>query len=179
MILRHTTVLAARSAEERQAVVASDGQATMETRIVKAEARKVHRIHGGQVLAGFAGGTADGLALLERLEAKLNSYSSLRRAAVELSKEWRTDRALRRLEAVILTVSQEALLLITGQGDVLEPDDGLAGVGSGGAYALAALRALRRHAQLPLAEAARHALAIAAEIDVYSGGRITVEEVSW
>jgi len=174
-----TTVLAIRSEEKRCAVMACDGQATMETRVVKAGARKVHRIHGSKVLAGFAGGTADGLALLERLEGKLKEHGSLRRAAVELSKEWRTDRALRRLEAVILAASEEALLLITGQGDVLEPDDGLAGIGSGGGYALAAARALMRHADLPPSEIARKALLIASEIDVYTNDRIIVEEVRW
>jgi ATP-dependent HslUV protease subunit HslV len=179
MGLHATTVLAIRSEEARCAVMACDGQATMETRVVKAGARKVHRIYGGKVLAGFAGGTADGLALLERLEGKLKEYGSLRRAAVELSKEWRTDRALRRLEAVILAASEETLLLITGQGDVLEPDDGMAGIGSGGGYALAAARALSRHTELALAEIARQALLIAAEIDVYTNDRITVEEVRW
>lgn len=179
MRMESTTVLAIRSEEARTAVMASDGQATMETQVVKAGARKVHRIHGGQVLAGFAGGTADGLALLERLEGKLKQYGSLRRAAVELSKEWRTDRALRRLEAVILAASQETLLLITGQGDVLEPDDGVAGIGSGGGYALAAARALVRHTELPPAEVARKALLIAAEIDVYTNDRIVLEEVRW
>jgi len=159
--------------------MASDGQATMETRVIKAGARKVHRIFGGKVLAGFAGGTADGLALLERLEGKLKQHGSLRRAAVELSKEWRTDRALRRLEAVILAASQETLLLITGQGDVLEPDDGLAGIGSGGGYALAAARALIRNTELPPAEVAKRALLIAAEIDVYTNDRIVMEEVRW
>ena len=179
MVIESTTVLAIRSEEKRCAVMACDGQATMETRVVKAGARKVHRIHGSKVLAGFAGGTADGLALLERLEGKLKEHGSLRRAAVELSKEWRTDRALRRLEAVILAASEEALLLITGQGDVLEPDDGLAGIGSGGGYALAAARALMRHADLPPSEIAGKALLIASEIDVYTNDRIIVEEVRW
>ncbi|RLE30521.1 HslU--HslV peptidase proteolytic subunit [Candidatus Acetothermia bacterium] len=179
MGIESTTVLAIRSEGARCAVMASDGQATMETRVIKAGARKVHRIFGGKVLAGFAGGTADGLALLERLEGKLKEYGSLKRAAVELSKEWRTDRALRRLEAVILAASQETLLLITGQGDVLEPDDGLAGIGSGGGYALAAARALVRNTDLLPAEVAKKALLIAAEIDVYTNDRIVLEEVRW
>ncbi|HIE47589.1 TPA: ATP-dependent protease subunit HslV [Candidatus Bipolaricaulota bacterium] len=179
MAVHSTTVLAIRAEGARCAVMASDGQATMETRVIKAGARKVHRIFGGKVLAGFAGGTADGLALLERLEGKLKQHGSLRRAAVELSKEWRTDRALRRLEAVILAASQETLLLITGQGDVLEPDDGLAGIGSGGGYALAAARALIRNTELPPAEVAKRALLIAAEIDVYTNDRIVMEEVRW
>lgn len=179
MPVQSTTVLAIRASDARCAVMASDGQATMETRVIKSGARKVHRIFGGKVLAGFAGGTADGLALLERLEGKLKAHGSLRRAAVELSKEWRTDRVLRRLEAVILAASEETLLLITGQGDVLEPDDGLAGIGTGGGYALAAARALIRHADLPPAEVARKALLIAAEIDVYTNDRIVLEEVRW
>ncbi len=179
MHMKSTTVLAIRSEEARCAVMASDGQATMETRVIKAGARKVHRIFGGKVLAGFAGGTADGLALLERLEGKLKQHGTLRRAAVELSKEWRTDRALRRLEAVILAASEETLLLVTGQGDVLEPDDGLAGIGSGGGYALAAARALVRNTDLPPAEVAKRALLIAAEIDVYTNDRIVMEEVRW
>lgn len=174
-----TTILAIRSEGTRRAVMACDGQATMESRVIKTGARKVHRIHGGQVLVGFAGGTADGIALLERLEGKLSAYGSLRRAAVELSKEWRTDRALRRLEAVLVAASQEALLILTGQGDVLEPEDGLAGIGSGGGYALSAARALVRHVDLPLAEVAREALKIASEIDIYTNDRITVEEVTW
>jgi len=174
-----TTILAVRSPELRCCAMGCDGQATMESRVVKAGARKVHRIHGGEVLAGFAGGTADGLALLERLEGKLKEHGSLKRAAVELSKEWRTDRVLRRLEAVILAASHEALLLITGQGDVLEPDDGLAGIGSGGGYALAAARALIRHASLSPAEVVREALLIAAGIDVYTNDQIIVEEVRW
>ena len=179
MHMKSTTVLAIRSEEARCAVMASDGQATMETRVIKAGARKVHRIFGGKVLAGFAGGTADGLALLERLEGKLKQHGTLRRAAVELSKEWRTDRALRRLEAVILAASEETLLLVTGQGDVLEPDDGLAGIGSGGGYALAAARALVRNTDFPPAEVAKRALLIAAEIDVYTNDRIVLEEVRW
>jgi len=179
MRVQGTTVLAIRSEEERALVVGCDGQATMETRIVKAGARKVHRIHEGTVLVGFAGSTADGLALLERFEAKLNEHGTLRRAAVELSKDWRTDRALRRLEAVMVAGSEEALLLLTGQGDVIEPDDGLAGIGSGGGYALAAARALLRHAQLPLGEIVTRALEITSEIDIYSNDRLVVEELNW
>lgn len=179
MVMTGTTVLAIRAEEERCAVMACDGQATRETQVIKSKARKVHRIQDGQVLVGFAGGTADGLALLERLEGKLKAHGSLRRAAVELSKEWRTDRALRRLEAVLVAASEEAILLVTGQGDVLEPDDEMVGIGSGGGYALAAARAIRRHAGLPLPQVAREALGIAAEIDIYTNDYITVEEVRW
>lgn len=174
-----TTVLAVRCEDERRVVMGCDGQATMETRVVKTGARKVHLIEEGTVVAGFAGGTADGLALLERLEEKLKSHGNLRRAAVELSKEWRTDRVLRRLESVLVAGSREALLLITGQGDVLEPDDGLVGIGSGGGYALAAARVLRRQASLPLEQVVREALAVAAEIDVYTNDQLIVEAISW
>jgi len=178
-LLRGTTVLAVRCEAARLAVVGCDGQATMDTRIVKAGARKVHRIHEGHVLVGFAGGTADGLALLERFEAKLSTHATLRRAAVELSKDWRTDRALRRLEAVMVAASQEALLLLTGQGDVLEPDDGLVGVGSGGGYALAAARALRSHTELSASDIVERALRITSELDVYSNDQLTIEALRW
>lgn len=161
------------------AVMACDGQATMGSRVVKTGARKVHRLHGGRVLAGFSGGTADGMTLLERLEAKIASHGNLRQAAVELSREWRTDRALRRLEAVVVAVSEEGLFLLTGEGDVIEPDDGLVGVGSGGGYAVSAARALLRHAQLPVAEVAREALRIASEIDIYTNDCVTLETVTW
>lgn len=174
-----STVLALHSPEERVAVMACDGQATMETRVVKSGARKVHRIHGGRVLAGFSGGTADGLTLLERLEAKIASHGSLRQAGVELTREWRTDRTLRRLEAVVVAVSAEGLFLLTGEGDVIEPDDGLVGIGSGGGYAVSAARALLRHAHLPVAEVAREALRIAAEIDIYTNDCVTLETLTW
>ncbi len=174
-----TAVLAIRSPEERVAVIAADGQATLENTVIKSGARKVHRISGGKVLVGFAGSTADGLALLERLEGKLKTHGSLRRAAVELSKDWRTERALRQLEAILVAASEEALLLITGKGDVVEPDDGMVGIGSGGPYALAAARALRRHTDLPLRQIAQEAILIAAEIDIYTNDRVVVEEVRW
>ncbi len=174
-----TTVLAIRSEPDRRVVMGCDGQTTMESRVLKTGARKVHLIQSGSVVAGFAGGTADGLALLERLEQKLQSHGNLRRAAVELSKEWRTDRVLRRLESVLVAGSKEALLLITGQGDVLEPEDGIMGIGSGGGYALASARVLRRHCQLSLDEVVREALSVAAEIDVYTNNQVVVEGVSW
>ncbi len=174
-----TAVLAIRSPKERVAVIAADGQATLENTVVKSGARKVHRISGGKVLVGFAGSTADGLALLERLEEKLKAHGSLRRAAVELSKDWRTERTLRQLEAVLVAASEEALLLITGKGDVVEPDDGMVGIGSGGPYALAAARALKRHTDLPLRRIAQEAILVAAEIDIYTNDRVVVEEVRW
>ena len=174
-----STILALRSEKDRMAVMACDGQATMESRVVKAAARKVHRIHGGRVLAGFSGGTADGMTLLERLEAKIASGGNLRQAAVELSREWRTDRTLRRLEAVVVAVSEEALFLLTGEGDVIEPDDGLVGIGSGGGYAVSAARALLRHAHLPVVQVAQEALRIASELDIYTNDCVTLETVTW
>jgi ATP-dependent HslUV protease subunit HslV len=179
MSIVSSTILALRSAEARIAVMACDGQATMESRVVKTGARKVHRIHEGRVLAGFSGGTADGITLLERLEAKLVSHGTLRPAAVELSREWRTDRALRRLEAVVVAVSADALFLLTGEGDVIEPDDGLVGIGSGGGYAVSAARALLRHTALPVTEVAHQALRIAAELDIYTNDRVVLETVTW
>lgn len=174
-----STILALHSADGRMAVMACDGQATMETRVVKSGARKVHRIHGGRVLAGFSGGTADGTTLLERLEAKLAARGSLRQAAVELTREWRTDRTLRRLEAVVVAVSEEGVFLLTGEGDVIEPDDGLVAIGSGGGYAVSAARALLRHADLPIIAVAQEALRIAAELDIYTNDCVTVEMVTW
>lgn len=174
-----STVLALHSADGRVAVMACDGQATMETRVVKRGARKVHRIHGGRVLAGFSGGTADGMTLLERLDGKIAACGSLRQAAVELTREWRTDRTLRRLEAVVVAVSAEGVFLLTGEGDVIEPDDGLVGIGSGGGYAVSAARALLRHAHLPIIEVAQEALRIAAELDIYTNDCVTVETVTW
>ena len=159
--------------------MACDGQATMESRVVKRAARKVHRIHDGRVLAGFSGGTADGTTLLERLEARLASHGTLRQAAVELSREWRTDRTLRRLEAVVVAASEEAVLLLTGEGDVIEPDDGLVGIGSGGGYAVSAARALLRHAQLSVTEVAKESLRIASELDIYTNDRVTLETLTW
>lgn len=179
MAIVASTVLALHSPEGRIAVMACDGQATMESRVVKRSARKIHRLHGGRVLAGFSGGTADGTALLERLEAKLAGGGSLRQAGVELAREWRTDRALRRVEVALVAVSPEGVFLVTGEGDVIEPDDGLVGIGSGGGYAVSAAKALLRHARLPLPEVAREALRIAAEIDVYTNDCVSLETLTW
>ena len=178
--LRSTTILAVYSPEERRAVVASDGQATLETTVIKKTTRKVYRLHDGRVLAGFAGATADCLALLDKFEGKLKKYEGqLRRAAVELTKEWRTDRVLRHLEAIVVAVSEEGLLMISGSGDVLEPDDGVIGVGSGGPYALAAAKALLSTGGMPAVEIAERALSIAAEIDIYTNTEISIEEITW
>ncbi|MEW5825296.1 MAG: ATP-dependent protease subunit HslV [Candidatus Bipolaricaulota bacterium] len=178
--VRNTTILALHSPEERRAVLASDGQATFETTIIKQNTRKVYRLHDDRVIVGFAGATADCLALLDKFEGKLKKYDGkLRRSAVELTKEWRTDRILRHLEAVMLTVSEEGLLMISGVGDVLEPDGGVMGIGSGGPYALAAATAFLSTRSMPMDEIARRSLEIAAQIDIYTNDRIVVETLSW
>ena len=160
--------------------MASDGQATLDTTVVKKTTRKLYRLHDDRVLVGFAGATADCLALLDKFEGKLKKYDGqLRRSAVELTKEWRTDRILRHLEAVLVTVSEEGLLMISGAGDVLEPDDGVIGVGSGGPYALAAAKALLSVADLPIDETAKRALTIAGEIDIYTNTEISIEQITW
>ena len=178
--IRHTTILAIHSPEAKRAVMASDGQATMDTTVIKQTTRKIYRLHDDRVLVGFAGATADCLALLEKFEGKLKKHNGqLRRSAVELTKEWRTDRILRHLEAILVAVSEEALLMISGSGDVLEPDGGVIGIGSGGAYALAAAKALLSETDLPLEGMARRALQIAGEIDIYTNDQISLEEITW
>lgn len=178
--LKGTTVIAIRSEAERRGVVASDGQATLETTVIKSNTKKVYRLYDDQVLVGFAGATADCLTLLDKFEGKLNKYDGqLRRSAVELTKEWRTDRILRHLEAVLVTVSEDGILMVSGAGDVLEPDEGVIGIGSGGAYALAAARAILSVAKLPIVDVARQSLEIASAIDIYTNREITLEEVSW
>jgi ATP-dependent HslUV protease subunit HslV len=145
---------------------------------MKGQARKVRRIAEGKVVAGFAGATADAFTLLDRFEAKLKEHrGSLQRAAVELAKDWRTDRYLRRLEAMLVVMNAESTLLISGTGDVIEPDEGVIAIGSGGSYALAAARALLRNSDLPAAEVARRSLEIAAEICIYTNTEIIVEEM--
>jgi len=146
--------------------------------VMKGQARKVRRIAEGKVVAGFAGATADAFTLLDRFEAKLKEYrGSLQRSAVELAKDWRTDRYLRRLEAMLVVMNAETTLLISGTGDVIEPDEGVIAIGSGGAYALAAARALLRNSELPASEVARRSLEIAAEICIYTNNEIIVEEM--
>jgi ATP-dependent HslUV protease subunit HslV len=155
-----------------------DGQVTVGNAIMKADAVKIRRLMDGKVLTGFAGATADAFALLERFEAKLKDFpSNVPRAATELAKEWRTDRALRRLEAVMTVVDARHTLLVSGTGDVIQPTDGLLGIGSGGNYALAAARALVAHADLDAARIVRVSLEIAAGIDIYTNGHIQVEEL--
>ncbi|MDB4974164.1 MAG: ATP-dependent protease hslV [Myxococcaceae bacterium] len=158
--------------------MAGDGQVSLGQTILKDKAKKVRRIADGKVVVGFAGATADAFALLERLEAKLKEHrGSLSRAAVELAKDWRTDRALRRLEAMIIAMDAEHTLLLSGTGDVIEPDDGIIAIGSGGMYALAAGRALLRSTDLSAAEIARRSIEVAGEICVYTNGEVVLEEV--
>lgn len=180
MRLEGTTILALRSEEERKIVIAGDGQATLGNTIIKAHARKIRKIYDGRVLVGFAGATADAITLFERFEGKLKEHNGkLLRAAVELTKDWRTDRVLRRLEALMAVGNEETLLLISGSGDVIEPDDALIGLGSGGPYALAAAKALREATDLPITEIAKRALLIASSIDVYTNDQIYMEELAW
>lgn len=171
-----TTILSVRKGG--QVVIAGDGQVSMGALIVKNNTRKVRRLAGGSVLSGFAGATADAFALFERLEAKIEQYpQQLLRACVELAKEWRTDRYLRRLEALIAVADKEKSLLLTGGGDVLEPEDGLVGIGSGGPYALSAARALMPQ-DLSAEEIARTSLRIASELCVYTNNNITLEALA-
>ncbi len=179
-MIKSTTIIALRSPAEKRAVIACDGQATLDTVVIKSRTRKVHRLYDGTIIGGFAGATADCLALLDRFEEHLKEYDGqLRRAAVELSKEWRTDRHLRQLEAIIVCAGKECLLMISGAGDVLEADDNMFGVGSGGAYALAAAQAIHSVSELPITDIAEKALKIAGKIDIYTNTNITMEEVLW
>jgi ATP-dependent HslUV protease subunit HslV len=171
-----TTILSVR--KNRQVVIAGDGQVSFQTTVLKGGARKVRRLAGGKILAGFAGSTADALTLLERLENKLERHpGQLTRAAVELAKDWRTDRYLRRLEAMMAVADAETSLLLTGTGDVLEPDDGLIGIGSGGTFALAAARALIDLEGLDAETIVRRAMAIAADLCVYTNEHLTLETI--
>jgi ATP-dependent HslUV protease subunit HslV len=173
----HATTIVAVKKNGRTAV-AGDGQVTFgENTIIKKGAKKIRRLYKDKVIAGFAGSVADAFTLFEKFEGKLEEFhGNLPRAAVELAKEWRTDKVLRRLEALLIVASSEDLLMISGGGEVIEPDDGVAAIGSGGPYALAAARALNRHTAMPAGEVARQALSIAAEICVYTNDNIIVEE---
>ena len=169
-----TTVLAVR--HKGQAVMASDGQVTLGDTVVKHRARKIRRLYNDRVLAGFAGSAADSFALFSRFEAKLEQYrGNLERSAVELAKDWRTDRALRRLEAMLVVMDGAATYLLSGTGDLIEPDDGIVAIGSGGTYALAAAKALAAHTELDARAIAEQAMQIAAEICIYSNANLTVE----
>ncbi|NCO57918.1 MAG: HslU--HslV peptidase proteolytic subunit [Nitrospirae bacterium CG18_big_fil_WC_8_21_14_2_50_70_55] len=171
-----TTILMVRTAVA--VAMAGDGQVTLGNSVMKGSACKVRRLYKERVIAGFAGSTADAFTLFERFETKLEEHhGKLTRACVELAKAWRTDRALRRLEALLLVADAEASLLVSGTGDVIEPEEGLLAIGSGGDVARAAASALLRHTQLGAAEVAREALTIAAAIDIYTNDRIVVEEI--
>jgi ATP-dependent HslUV protease subunit HslV len=171
-----TTVLAVR--HQGRAVMASDGQVSLGQTIVKHKARKVRRLYHDKVLAGFAGAAADGFALFGRFESKLEEHrGNLERSAVELAKDWRTDRALRRLEAMLLVADAQATYLLSGTGDLIEPDDGVLGIGSGGPYAMAAARALVKHSALDARAITEEAMALAAEICVYTNRQLVIEEL--
>jgi ATP-dependent HslUV protease subunit HslV len=172
-----TTILCVRKGST--VVMAGDGQVSLGQTVVKGNAKKLRRVGNGQIIAGFAGATADAFALLERLEAKLERHpGQLARACVELAKDWRTDRYLRRLEAMMAVADKDVSLVLTGQGDVLEPEYGVIGIGSGGSFALAAARALLPIEGLDAEEVARRAMAIAADICVYTNHQIIVEKLS-
>jgi len=158
--------------------IAGDGQVSFGDTVIKKSAKKIRRVYNDRVIVGFAGATADAFALFSRLEIKLEQFQgNLNRAAVELAQEWRTDRALRHLEALLLATDGNAIYMLSGTGDVIEPDDGILAVGSGGVYALSAARALLRHTKLPAAQIAREALLIASEICVFTNNEIMVEEI--
>jgi len=169
-----TTVLAIR--HNGQAVMASDGQVTLGDTVVKQRARKIRRLYNDRILAGFAGSAADSFALFSRFEGKLEQYrGNLERSAVELAKEWRTDRVLRRLEAMLVVMDAQVTYLISGNGDLIEPDDGIVAIGSGGPFALAAAKALAQHTSLDARAIAEQAMHIASAICIYSNDNLTVE----
>ncbi len=173
---RSTTVLALR--HKGGVAIGGDGQVTFGNVVMKHDAHKIRKLHNGQVVAGFAGASADAFALLERFEAKLKDFQgNVPRAATELAKDWRMDRNLRRLEAMLLAVDRNHLLMVSGTGDVVQPTDGVAAIGSGGPYALAAARALMAHSDLGAAQICRAALEIAGELCIYSNRNIEVEEL--
>jgi ATP-dependent HslUV protease subunit HslV len=171
-----TTILAIRTPEHT--VLAGDGQVTFGQTVMKTGAKKIRRLYHDRILAGFAGSAADSFALFSRFEAKLEQFrGNLERSAVELARDWRTDRALRRLEAMLIVADRETIFLLSGTGDLIQPDDGIVAIGSGGPYALAAARALARNTGLSAREVAERAMAIAAEICIYTNDRIVIEEL--
>ncbi len=174
--MRSTTILAVR--HKGGVAIGGDGQVTLGHVVMKSDAHKIRRLHGGKVLAGFAGASADAFALLERFEAKLKDFQgNVPRAATELAKDWRLDRNLRRLEAMLVALDREHLLVVSGTGDVIQPTEGVAAIGSGGPYALAAARALIAHSALGAAEVVRASLEIAADLCIYTNRSIEVEEL--
>jgi len=176
MIFHGTTILLVRRGN--RIVIAGDGQVSFGDTVIKKNARKIRRVYNDRVLVGFAGSTADAFALFSRLEVKLEQFQgNLNRAAVELAQEWRTDRALRHLEALLLATDGKSIYLLSGTGDVIEPDDGILAVGSGGVYALAAARALLRNTKLTAKQIAQESLKIASEICVFTNSEIIVEEI--
>jgi ATP-dependent HslUV protease subunit HslV len=171
-----TTVLCVRRGN--RLAMGGDGQVTMGESVVKQKARKLRRCYNDKVLAGFAGSTADAMSLFDRFERKLEEYhGNLSRAVVELAKDWRTDRALRHLEALLLVADEKSTFLVSGTGDVIEPDDGIVAIGSGGPYALAAARALAKHTQLSAREIVQEAMQLAGEICIFTNDQINVEEL--
>jgi ATP-dependent HslUV protease, peptidase subunit HslV len=174
--IRGTTVLCVR--RDNKVVMAGDGQVTMGQQVVKHSARKIRRLFNDKVLAGFAGSTADALSLFERFEGKLQEHhGNLAKSAVELAKDWRKDRALRHLEALLVVADAKGTFVLSGDGDVIEPDDGICAIGSGGAFALAAARALAKHSKLGAKEIAQEGMRIASEICIYTNSSFTVEEL--
>lgn len=171
-----TTILSVRHGS--QVALGGDGQVTLDSTVVKNDAVKIRKLAEGKVIVGFAGAVADAFALMERFEKKLKDYpANLPRAATELAKDWRSDRALRRLEAMLIAIDQQHSLLLSGTGDVIQPSDGILGIGSGGNYAIAAARALTRNSQLEAREIVLEGLRIAGELDIYSGGAVVVEHL--
>jgi len=176
MNIRGTTILAVK--RNGRITVAGDGQVTLDTTILKHGARKVRRLYNNEVIVGFAGATADAFTLFDRFDQKLDQYNgNLLRAAVELTKDWRTDRVLRHLEALMIAVNKDNALIISGNGDVIEADDDVMAIGSGGPFALTAARALLRHSDLSATEIAREAMKIASEVCIYTNNHITIEEI--
>jgi len=172
---RGTTIIAV--SRDGRVAMAGDGQVTIGNTVLKHTARKIRRLHQDRIVAGFAGATADAFTLFEKFEGKLEEYrGNLRRAAVELAKDWRTDRVLRRLDALMVVTDGKDLMLLSGNGDVVEPDDGVIGVGSGGSYAMAAARAMLLHTDKPAIDIAREALRIASEICIYTNANVVAEE---
>ena len=175
-MIRSTTILCVR--RNGQVAMAGDGQVSLNTTVMKHSARKIRKVYRDQVLTGFAGAAADAFTLVDRYETKLEEFQgSLIRAAVELAKDWRADRVLRRLEAMLAVADRETSLILSGTGDIIEPDDGIIGIGSGGSYALAAARALQQHTKLSAREIAEGGMRIAAEICIYTNDHLSIEEL--
>ena len=175
-MIHSTTILAVR--HQDRTCLAGDGQVTFGNTVLKQGARKIRRLYNESILAGFAGSAADSFALFSRFESKLEQYrGNLERSAVELARDWRTDRLLRRLEAMMIVADRKSTFLLSGTGDLIEPDDGIVAVGSGGPFAMAAARALARHSQLTAREIAQEAMAIAADICIYTNPNLTIEEL--